>query len=70
MLPENIGFRAGPSDSSMRWLEVQIHYDNPNSHTGIVDNSGVRIYYTDQLRQYDAGKFFPANFIFPPKNSS
>ena len=32
-----------------------MHYDNPQQLTGIRDHSGITIYYTDQLRQYDGG---------------
>ena len=32
-----------------------MHYDNPNNIVGAQDYSGVTIYYTDNLRQYDAG---------------
>ncbi len=32
-----------------------MHYDNPNLVSGIVDNSGVRITYTPNIREFDAG---------------
>lgn len=32
-----------------------MHYDNPNHLNNVVDSSGIRMYYTEQLRQYDAG---------------
>ena len=37
---------------------VQIHYDNPSNIAGLTDSSGIRMYITDQLRQYDAGLMF------------
>ena len=55
VLPENIGFRMGPSAAAFRYIEIQMHYDNPDSISGMVDNSGLRMYYTPELRQYDAG---------------
>jgi hypothetical protein len=32
-----------------------LHYNNPTLVEGIVDNSGVRLTYTTDLRKYDAG---------------
>ncbi|XP_064083982.1 MOXD1 homolog 1-like [Macrobrachium nipponense] len=34
---------------------MELHYENPNLRKGIVDNSGLRIYYTEKLREHDAG---------------
>lgn len=34
-----------------------MHYDNPNGDIGIIDNSGLRMYYTETLRDYDAEVF-------------
>lgn len=34
---------------------IQTHYDNPNGVEGEEDNSGVRVYYTEELRPIDAG---------------
>jgi hypothetical protein len=53
VLPENLGFRIGPS--SFRYIEIQMHYDNPDMISGMVDHSGLRMYYTNNLRQFDAG---------------
>lgn len=39
----------------MKYLMVQIHYDNPTGVSGIVDNSGVKLSYTPNMRTYDAG---------------
>jgi len=33
----------------------QVHYDNPAGIEGAVDNSSVRLFYSDTPRQYDAG---------------
>eukprot|EP01129_Flabellula_baltica_P003190 TRINITY_DN13002_c0_g1_i1.p1 TRINITY_DN13002_c0_g1~~TRINITY_DN13002_c0_g1_i1.p1 ORF type:complete len:552 (-),score=120.87 TRINITY_DN13002_c0_g1_i1:16-1671(-) len=53
ILPSEAGFRVGPN--SIRLLELETHYDNPSIDSGIIDNSGLRIYYTTTLRKYDAG---------------
>jgi hypothetical protein len=34
---------------------MEVHYDNQEFAEGIYDTSGVRMYYTDQLRPYDIG---------------
>jgi len=36
-------------------IHIQIHYDNPTLISGLVDSSGFSIFYTNQLRQFDAG---------------
>ena len=48
--PPEAGFSVGNQNAI-----VQIHYDNPSMIEGFVDSSGVRMYITDQIRQYDAG---------------
>ena len=32
-----------------------MHYDNPDLKTDIIDNSGVRFYFTEKLRKHDLG---------------
>jgi hypothetical protein len=34
---------------------MEVHYDNQELTEGIYDTSGLRMYYTDQLRPYDVG---------------
>jgi len=34
---------------------LEIHYNNAEKKSGIVDSSGIRIYYTPSLRKYDVG---------------
>jgi len=45
-----IGGANGP-----RYGMLQIHYNNPNEVAGIVDSSGIELFYTSQLRQFDMG---------------
>ncbi|XP_029437157.1 DBH-like monooxygenase protein 2 [Rhinatrema bivittatum] len=50
--PDNTGLSLGaPGDAVYGKLEV--HYNNPNGT--FTDSSGVRLYYTNNLRQFDAG---------------
>eukprot|EP01084_Bolivina_argentea_P281326 481319_1 len=42
-------------DSLLHYMIMEIHYDNPEIKTGIIDSSGIRIWHTSQLREYDAG---------------
>ncbi|XP_069169748.1 DBH-like monooxygenase protein 1 [Procambarus clarkii] len=55
MYPEHVGVPLGEEHGGATYFMLEIHYDNPNLRTGIVDSSGVRIMYTQKLRQYDAG---------------
>ncbi|CAM9467147.1 unnamed protein product, partial [Laminaria digitata] len=34
---------------------LQTHYNNPNEIEGLVDDSGVRVYYTDEPRPIEMG---------------
>jgi hypothetical protein len=51
VFPTNVGMRFGPN--GYKSIRFQIHYDNVNHDVGVIDSgSGVRIYYTDTLRQW------------------
>lgn len=52
--PDNAGFPLGRADSP-KVVILEIHYDNPEEKEGLIDSSGLRIYHTKQLREYDAG---------------
>lgn len=54
-LPEDVGFRFGNASGGYTSVAVQTHYNNPDGDAGIVDNSGVRVYYTEELRSMDMG---------------
>lgn len=53
-LPSQAGYRVG-SNSDIKGLQLEIHYHNADILAGWVDNSGVRSFVTQKLRQYDAG---------------
>lgn len=58
-MPENAGFRVG--NNGYKTFRIQYHYDNPGLISGKVDNSGLRLHYTDNLRQHDAAVFLLAD---------
>ncbi|EAW48033.1 monooxygenase DBH like 1 [Homo sapiens] len=52
--PPHVGLSLGtPLDPHYVLLEV--HYDNPTYEEGLIDNSGLRLFYTMDIRKYDAG---------------
>ncbi|KAM3603176.1 uncharacterized protein V6R79_017748 [Siganus canaliculatus] len=53
-LPEVTGIPVGGNNTN-RLYRLEIHYNNPKLVAGRKDNSGLRLYYTDQLRPYDTG---------------
>ncbi|XP_042889305.1 DBH-like monooxygenase protein 1 [Penaeus japonicus] len=55
MLPEHVGFPLHEEHGGATYFMMEMHYDNPNYRQGIVDSSGLRIFLTENLRQYDAG---------------
>eukprot|EP01113_Clastostelium_recurvatum_P047859 TRINITY_DN85_c0_g2_i1.p1 TRINITY_DN85_c0_g2~~TRINITY_DN85_c0_g2_i1.p1 ORF type:complete len:635 (-),score=137.14 TRINITY_DN85_c0_g2_i1:138-2042(-) len=54
ILPKEAGIPLKDSPDAVRFLMLQIHYNNPTLISGVTDHSGVRISYTKHLRQYDA----------------
>eukprot|EP00752_Nemacystus_decipiens_P015391 g13724.t1 len=54
-LPDDVGFLFGNTSGGFTSLNLQIHYNNPNGDEGLVDSSGVRVYYTEELRPMDMG---------------
>jgi hypothetical protein len=36
-------------------ISIQIHYNNPKEINGLIDNSGVRVYYTSDTREFEVG---------------
>lgn len=51
--PDDVGFRFGTGGFIS--IGVETHYDNPDGDAGVVDSSGTRVYYTEELRAMDAG---------------
>ncbi|XP_077980021.1 DBH-like monooxygenase protein 1 homolog [Glandiceps talaboti] len=72
--PEKAGMSVGgPGDPTFFMLEV--HYDNPDYKDTIYDSSGMRFYYTPDLRQHDAVIFLLGTLIgqgqlIPPQTRS
>ncbi|XP_074594272.1 dopamine beta-hydroxylase-like [Brevipalpus obovatus] len=52
--PHEAGSPFGGKNFS-RFSMLEIHYNNEEKKSGIIDNSGLRIYYTPTLRKYDVG---------------
>lgn len=52
MLPPEAGFVL---TDERQYIVLETHYDNPKLASGMVDSSGVRFYYTDTLREHEAG---------------
>lgn len=57
VLPKEAGFRIGVGGNhAVRFLAVEIHYDNPLGSVGVTDNSGVRLHWTPRTRQHGIAK--------------
>uniref|UniRef100_A0A663EFU7 DOMON domain-containing protein n=1 Tax=Aquila chrysaetos chrysaetos TaxID=223781 RepID=A0A663EFU7_AQUCH len=48
-----------------QYVRLEIHYSNFDLLPGLIDSSGVRIYYTPELRKYDVGVLQTGIFTFP-----
>ena len=45
---------GGEEDDGGAYYRLQVHYENPHGGSAL-DSSGIRIFYTSRLRQYDLG---------------
>ena len=54
-LPLEVGIPLGPG--TFDTVLIEVHYNNPNFDSGIIDDSGMYWYITDNLRTHDAGIF-------------
>ncbi|CAN0444040.1 unnamed protein product, partial [Hapterophycus canaliculatus] len=54
-LPTDVGFLFGNVSGGLKSLSLETHYNNPNGDEGMVDSSGVRVYYTEELRPINMG---------------
>ncbi|XP_014472863.1 PREDICTED: tyramine beta-hydroxylase isoform X1 [Dinoponera quadriceps] len=52
--PEEAGLAIGGADFNQHVM-LEVHYNNPELHQGVVDSSGIRFIITETLRKYDAG---------------
>ncbi|XP_009574381.1 PREDICTED: putative DBH-like monooxygenase protein 2 [Fulmarus glacialis] len=48
-----------------QYIRLEIHYSNFDLLPGLIDSSGVRIYYTPELRKHDVGILQTGIFSFP-----
>eukprot|EP00980_Cylindrotheca_fusiformis_P006235 scaffold1334_cov123-Cylindrotheca_fusiformis.AAC.5 len=55
VLPEDVGVPLGEKSGGFRSYMLETHYNNPNLDEGVIDSSGVRIYYTTKTRKHDMG---------------
>ncbi|CAM9614565.1 unnamed protein product [Ectocarpus sp. 13 AM-2016] len=54
-LPDDVGFLFGNESGGFNSLNIQTHYNNPDGVSGKNDSSGVRVYYTEELRPIQMG---------------
>ncbi|XP_046877904.1 DBH-like monooxygenase protein 2 homolog [Hypomesus transpacificus] len=62
--PENAGMSIGGQKDS-HFYRIEIHYNNPTKAAGRRDNSGMRLYYTSQLREHDVGLLTTGLLVAP-----
>ncbi|XP_074541558.1 DBH-like monooxygenase protein 2 homolog [Halichoeres trimaculatus] len=73
VLPNNAGIPFGGEDSEILY-RLEIHYNNPNNDKGRTDSSGLKLYYTDKLREHDVATLMTGllhlpgmDYKIPPK---
>ena len=73
-LPLSAGIPLGPGET-FDTLMVEVHYNNPNLDSGIIDDSGISWYITNNLRTHDVGIFeighaVSDGIMVPPRTES
>ena len=73
--PPNVGIPLHEEHGGATYFMIEIHYDNPTLRPNIVDNSGVKLFYTENLREFDAatlriGHELNALHTMPPEQKS
>lgn len=53
-LPPNVGTPLG-LNGGYQSFQLEIHYNNPTRVQGVLDSSGVRLYYTTDEKEFEAG---------------
>ncbi|XP_040217656.1 putative DBH-like monooxygenase protein 2 [Rana temporaria] len=53
------------TEEDPKYIRLEIHYSNFHNKEGLLDSSGIRIYYTPQLREHDGGILMTGIFTFP-----
>ena len=71
-LPDHAGMPLGEKYGGADYFMLETHYDNPDVHQNIIDSSGLQIFYTRNLRQYDTAMLLlgsEVNFLhmIPPQ---
>ncbi|KYO37527.1 DBH-like monooxygenase protein 1 precursor isoform A [Alligator mississippiensis] len=62
--PDDTGISIGtPLDP--QYIRLEIHYSNFDLLTGLIDSSGIRLFFTPNLRKYDMGVLQTGVFTFP-----
>ncbi len=74
-LPDHVGMPLGEEHGGATYFMLETHYDNPGMHPDVKDSSGIRILYTDRVRQYDTAMLLvgsEVNFLhmIPPLQKS
>ncbi|XP_056385762.1 DBH-like monooxygenase protein 2 isoform X2 [Hyla sarda] len=62
--PSNCGVSVGTPDDPL-YVRIEIHYSNFENKEGLKDSSGMRIYYTPDLRPHDCSTLMTGIFTFP-----
>ncbi|XP_047468421.1 uncharacterized protein LOC125024667 [Penaeus chinensis] len=65
LMPENVGLPIGEEHGGATYFMMEIHYDNPDKKAGVVDGSGIRVFYTEKLREHDAGIMMIGHMVTP-----
>ena len=70
--PKEAGMAVGGSGFNP-YVMLEVHYNNPSKRSGIHDESGMRMYFTSKLRQFDAGimelgLIYNDHMAIPPRN--
>jgi len=63
------------SSGKSQYVRLEIHYNNQEHKVGIHDSSGIRFFYSNQIRKYDVGVLeigviYSSNMVIPPNQNT
>lgn len=73
-MPQDVGMPIA-EDHETTYFLFEIHYDNPELMSGKYDSSGLRLFYTRQIRPLDAdtatmGSVVDYRLLIPPRQEA
>ena len=51
--PDEVGLPMSEKYGGVSYVKLEIHYNNPQRHKNVIDQSGFRVFHTDNVRPFE-----------------